>query len=72
MKRVTRDHAAPSEKLYKARAAKILARATGVTEKEALLFVATVGDLRNGAVWGMGKEEAKGLPVVVAVEVPLS
>jgi amidase len=55
-------------------ARKILARLTGCTEEEAYLFVATVGDLRNGAVWGMGKTEpewAKHLPVVVGVEVPL-
>jgi amidase len=55
-------------------AKKILARLTGCTEQEAYLFVTTVGDLRNGAVWGMGKTEpewVKSLPVVVGVEVPI-
>jgi len=56
-------------------AKKILTRMTGCSEGEASLFVTTVGDLRNGAVWGMGKTEPdwiKYLPVVVGVEVPLS
>jgi amidase len=54
-------------------ARKILARLAGCTQEEAYLFVTTVGDLRNGAVWGMGKTEpawVKHLPVVVGVEVP--
>ena len=54
-------------------AKKILTRLAGCTEEEAYLFVTTVGDLRNGAVWGMGKTEPtwiKHLPVVVGVEVP--
>lgn len=54
-------------------ATQILARLAGCTEAEAYLFVTTVGDLRNGAVWGMGKTEPtwiKYLPVVVGVEVP--
>jgi amidase len=54
-------------------AKKILTRLAGCTEEEAYLFVTTVGDLRNGAVWGMGKTEptwARHLPVVVGVEVP--
>lgn len=53
-------------------AKKILARVAGCTEEEAFLFVTTVGDLRNGAVWGMGKSEpewVKHLPVVVGLEV---
>jgi amidase len=53
---------------------KLLARVAGCTEEEAYLFVTTVGDLRNGAVWGMGKTEPdwiKYLPVVVGVEVPI-
>lgn len=56
-------------------AKKILAGLTGCTEEEAYLFVTTVGDLRNGAVWGMGKTEPewiRDLPVVVGVEVPIS
>jgi amidase len=55
-------------------AKKLLARLAGCTEEEAYLFVTTVGDLRNGAVWGMGKTEPdwiKYLPVVVGVEVPI-
>lgn len=55
-------------------ATQILARLTGCTEAEAYLYVTTVGDLRNGAVWSMGKREpdwAINLPLVVGVEVPL-
>lgn len=55
-------------------AKRILSRLTGCTEEEAYLFVTTVGDLRNGAVWGMGKTEPdwiKHMPVVVGVEVPM-
>ena len=37
-------------------------------EEEAFLYVTTVGDLRNGALWPMGKND---LPLVVGVEVPL-
>lgn len=48
-------------------AKKILARLTGCTEQEAYLYVTTVGDLRNGAVWPMGKND---IPLVVGVEVP--
>lgn len=48
-------------------AKKILARLAGRTEEEAYLYVTTVGDLRNGAVWAMGKHD---LPLVVGVEVP--
>jgi hypothetical protein len=40
----------------------------GCTQQEAYLYVTTVGDLRNGAVWGMGKND---LPLVVGVEVPV-
>jgi len=50
-------------------AKKILSRLTGCTEEEAFLYVTTVGDLRNGAVWSMGKNDA---PLVVGVEVPLN
>jgi len=50
-------------------AKKILAHVKGCTEEEAFLFVTTVGDLRNGAVWMMGKTEQ--VPLVVGVEVPL-
>ena len=53
-------------------AAKLLARAAGVTEKEAFLYVTTCGELRNGAVWGMGKDGWAGqMPVVIGLEVPL-
>jgi len=49
-------------------AAKILARLTGCTEREAYLYVTTVGDLRNGAIWPMGRND---YPLVVGLEVPL-
>jgi hypothetical protein len=49
-------------------AKKTLALVTGCTEEEAYLYIMTVGDLRNGAVWPMGKHD---LPLVVGVEVPL-
>jgi amidase len=49
-------------------ATRILARLAGCTEQEAYLYVTTSGDLRSGAVWGMGKND---LPLVVGVEVPL-
>ncbi len=54
-------------------AKKILAQVKGCTEEEAFLYVTTVGDLRNGAVWMMGKTEqewSKHVPLVVGVEVP--
>ena len=47
----------------------ILARIAGRTEEEAYLYVTTVGNLRNGAVWPMGRHE---MPLVVGVEVPLN
>jgi acetamidase/formamidase len=65
---------AEARDLAVADAKRLLAKLTGCTEEEAYLFVTTVGDLRNGAVWGMGKTEPawlKTLPVVVGVEVPL-
>jgi amidase len=49
-------------------ATRILSRIAGCTEQEAHLYVTTVGDLRNGAVWGMRKND---LPLVVGVEVPV-
>jgi amidase len=55
-------------------ATKLLARLKGCTEGEARLFVRTVGNLRNGAVWAMGRKEPSWcihLPLVVGVEVPL-
>ena len=54
-------------------AKKILAHLTGCTQAEAYLFVTTVGDLRNGAVWGMGKNGPgfEHLPIVIGVEVPV-
>jgi amidase len=69
-----RMHYAEARDLAVNDAKQILARLTGCTEAEAYLFVTTVGDLRNGAVWAMGKTEPdwlKHLPVVVGVEVPL-
>ncbi len=51
-------------------AKRILARLQGCTEDEAFLYVTTVGDLRNGAVWYMGSPAHP--PVVVGVEVPLT
>ena len=50
-------------------ATRLLGRIAGCTEQEAYLFVTTVGDLRNGAVWPMGKHE---IPLVVGVEVPMA
>jgi amidase len=55
-------------------AARVLARLRGCTEKEAFLYVATVGDLRNGAVWSMGRTEPdwiRTVALVVGLEVPL-
>ncbi len=55
-------------------ASKVLSRVVGCTEREAFLYVTTVGDLRNGAVWTMGKTEpewAKRHPLVVGIDVPL-
>lgn len=54
-------------------ATQVLARLAGCTEKEAYLYVTTVGDLRNGGVWAMGRKEGwcRGIPLVVGVEVPL-
>ena len=52
----------------------LLARLTGCSEAEAFLYVTTVGDLRNGAVWGLGRtdqEWLKTLPMVVGLEVPI-
>ena len=48
----------------------VLSRVTGCSRAEAYLFVTTVGDLRNGAVCGMGQEPHP--PLVVGVEVPLN
>jgi amidase len=50
-------------------AAEIFARLSGCTEGEAFLYCATVGDLRNGAVWAMGNESD--VPPCVGLEVPL-
>jgi len=50
-------------------AKRILSRIKGCSVGEAHLYVTTVGDLRNGAVWYMGRAEHP--PVVVGVEVPL-
>jgi amidase len=54
-------------------AKKILSRLTGCTEAEAYLFVTTVGDLRNGAIWPMRRTEAwaRSMPLVVGLEVPM-
>ncbi len=55
-------------------ATKILSRLAGCTEQEAYLYVTTAGELRNGAVWQMGKTEpewVKTANLTVGVEVPL-
>jgi len=65
---------AEARDLAAADATRILARIAGVSEKEAYLYCTTVGDLRNGAVWGMGKDGpawAAELPLVVGLEVPV-
>jgi hypothetical protein len=44
------------------------------TESEARLYIRTVGNLRNGAVWSMGQTKpdwVKTLPLVVGMDVPL-
>lgn len=54
-------------------ASAILQTLTGCTQAQARLYVRTVGDLRNGAVWAMGMKEpdwAIDLPLVVGIEVP--
>jgi len=63
---------AEARDLSAADASKVLARLAGCTEKEAHLFVTTVGDLRNGAVWVMNPGRARSdTPVAVGLEVPL-
>jgi amidase len=55
-------------------AKRILAYIKGCSEEEAYLYVTTVGDLRNGGVWMMGRKVPDGIqppPVTVGVEVPL-
>ena len=55
-------------------AAEVLSRLAGCTQKEAFLYVTTVGDLRNGAIWAMGRKEPGGKagpPLVVGLDVPL-
>ena len=56
-------------------ASKILSYLKKCSIKEAELYVKTVGDLRNGAVWTMGLEDEdewiRNLPLVIGVEVPL-
>jgi amidase len=66
------DYAAARD-LAVADATKVLARVVGCTEKEAYLYVTTVGDLRNGGVWAMGRKEewCRDVPLVVGVEVPV-
>jgi acetamidase/formamidase len=51
-------------------AARVLAGLTGCTEEEAYLYVTTVGDLRNGGVWSLGREED--VPPTVGLEVPIA
>jgi amidase len=54
-------------------ATSILRVISGCTEAQARLYVRTVGELRNGAVWAMGKKEPGWcihLPLVVGIEVP--
>lgn len=54
-------------------ASDILARAAGVTREEAYLYVTTVGDLRNGAVWMMGRRDLTWqAPLTVGVETPVA
>ncbi|MFO7957577.1 MAG: acetamidase/formamidase family protein [Candidatus Brocadiia bacterium] len=50
-------------------AARVLARLRDVTEREAYLYVTTVGHLMNGAVWYAGRDHHP--PLVVGLEVPL-
>ena len=53
-------------------ASEILARIAGCAEREAYLYVTTIGHLRNGANWQMkvgGKTHHK-MPLTVGVEVP--
>jgi amidase len=55
-------------------ATSVLARLTACTPEEAYLYVTTVGDLRNGALWPLGKtgpERMTRIPLVVGVEVPV-
>jgi len=56
-------------------AARLLSRVAGIAESEAYLYCTTVGDLRNGAIWPMGRNEpaerAKRIPRVVGLEVRL-
>jgi amidase len=55
-------------------AKKLLAQMTGCSEEEAFLYVTTVGDLRNGAIWAMSSGNPEGnqtVPMVVGLEVPL-
>lgn len=66
---------AEARDLAVADAARALARAACVTEKEAYLYCSTVGDLRNGAVWAMKRgapAHSADVPLVVGLEVPLS
>ncbi len=67
-----RDYPAARD-LAIADATDILAHIAGSTREEAYLYVTTVGDLRNGAVWPMkAGEQPSGPPLVVGVEVPLA
>lgn len=55
-------------------ATKILAHITGCSESAAGLYVRTVGNLRNGAIWAGGKSDPdwyQYVPLVVGLEVPL-
>lgn len=66
-----RDYA-EAMKLAVEDASKTLSRIAGVTEKEAFLYCATVGDLRNGAIWPMRYGiKPDSAPLVVGLEVPL-
>jgi amidase len=68
-----REYAAARDQAV-ADAADLLARVAGVTREEAYLYCTTVGDLRNGAIWPMGRTEpawVRGMPLVVGLEVPL-
>ncbi len=55
-------------------AKRVLARLAECSQEEAYLYVTTVGDLRNGAVWHMGRDDQdwyKWVPFLVGVEVPM-
>jgi len=64
-----RDDYGEARDLASRDAARILARLAGVTEREAFLYVTTVGHLMNGAIWYAGRDRHP--PLVVGLEVAL-